>query len=226
MLSSGSCVLALVACNQILDNREGILDPGTTTTETTPTQTSKVDGGTATRPDGSTTDVAPRADDADAATEDASGDASACPPGLETTSKTCGMQCVSLSNPDYGCAAEDCLPCNVPNGIPACVNGACAVYGCVPGHADCNASAVDGCETDLMSPTTCGSCTTVCQTAPHAVPSCNGMCTIECEPGWGDCNLDPADGCEANLADDGDHCGQCGHGCLLGVCMGGQCFLL
>jgi hypothetical protein len=224
-LSAGSCVLALVACNEILDNREGVLHREIGPPETSPTHPEKADGGFATPPASSTSDATPRGG-TDAATPNAPADASACPPGLETTSKTCGTQCVSLNDPEHGCAAEACAPCDVPNAIPACVNGACALFSCALGYADCNASPVDGCETDLASPTTCGSCSTVCPMAPHAIASCNGICTLECEAGWGDCNGDPVDGCETNLVEDHANCGQCGQGCLFGVCMNGQCFIL
>ena len=221
-LASG--VIALAACNEILDNREGFLAGDEPTSETAPTQPAKTDGGSATRPE-SPDATAPRR--MDAATDDAPVDAaSACPPGLEGTSKTCGSLCVSVNDPEYGCAAEDCTPCSLASAIPACMNGACAIFTCDPNRADCNLDPTDGCEADLLSPATCGSCENACPAAPHAISTCSGMCTYECEDGWGDCNGDPLDGCETNLADDPTNCGRCGRVCFFGTCTAGQCFLL
>ena len=219
-------MLALVACNEILDNREGMLRRDVGTTETAPTHPAKAAGETATTPGGSSRDGSlPGAVDAGAADAQANA-AAACPPGLEATSKSCGPRCVSVNDPQYGCAAADCTPCNVASAIPACVDGACAIFTCEPGRADCNANPADGCETDLGSPASCGSCFNACPARPHAISSCVGMCTFECLPGWDDCNGDALDGCETNLADDPAHCGQCGRGCLLAGCLGGQCVLL
>lgn len=225
LLAAGSCALALVACNEILDNRRGVLGREGGTTEAAPTQPSKDGSETATTPGDSTSDASPSAR-LDAATTNPAADAgSACPPGLEATSKTCGARCVSVNDPDYGCAAADCSPCVVPGAIPACVNGACAIFMCDPGRADCNAVAADGCEADLRSTASCGACSNTCPSYPQTIASCTGSCLIECAPGWGDCNGDELDGCETNLAGDPRNCGQCGRGCLLGGCNDGQCVL-
>ena len=228
LFAAGSCAFVLVACNEILDNRRGVLRREVEATETAPTQPPNDGSGTATTPGDRRADVSPPAGSGpDAATTRPVADAgSACPPGLEATSKTCGGQCVSVKDPSYGCAAADCLPCAIQGAIPACVNGACAIFMCEPGHADCNGIAADGCEADLGSTESCGTCSNVCPSYPHTIASCTGTCTIDCAPGWADCNGVELDGCETNLAEDPSHCGQCGHGCLLGVCMNGQCLLL
>jgi len=221
-LASGA--IALVACNEILDNREGLLARDERSTEAAPTQPAKTGGGSATQPESPDASSAPGMD---AATEDGPEDAaSACPPGLEATSKTCGTRCVSRSDPEYGCAADTCTPCGLASAMPACVNGACAIFACELNRADCNLDPADGCETDLLSPATCGACGNACPAAPHTITGCSGMCTFECEEGWGDCNGDPLDGCETPLVDDPANCGQCGRVCFFGSCIAGQCFPL
>ncbi len=224
-LSSVSGALMLLACNEILDNRKGILAHDPKATDTAPTHPDMGDGETATTPGGSRRGKSPSGP-SDAATSDTSGDAtSACPPGLEATSKSCGPRCVSLNDPDYGCAAADCMPCNVPGAIPTCVRGACAIFACMPGRADCNGNPDDGCEANLASIATCGTCSNVCPSYPHMITACAEGCLIECEPGWADCNSIAADGCETNIAADRANCGQCGHGCFVGGCAQGQCVL-
>ena len=50
----------------------------------------------------------------------------------------------------------------------------CQSYDCVEGWDDCNGSALDGCEIDLTQPTSCGSCSNVCD-----APGCNdGACPM------------------------------------------------
>jgi Notch-like protein len=47
--------------------------------------------------------------------------------------------------------------CVVPNGIAACGNGACQIAVCSMGYADCNMTAIDGCEvTHSPTPTIAG----------------------------------------------------------------------
>ena len=225
MLAAGWCALAVAACNEILDNRRGVLRRETETTEAAPTHPAKTGDETATTPGGSSADDSYPAPP-DAAAQGARADAaSACPPGLEGTSKSCGTRCVSVNDPAYGCAAPDCTPCNLPGAVPACVDGACAIFACTGGRADCNANPVDGCESDLLSTATCGACSNVCPSYPHAIASCIGTCTFECAPGWADCDGAPLDGCEVNLAEDPVNCGQCGRGCLFGGCNAGHCVL-
>lgn len=59
----------------------------------------------------------------------------------------------------------------------------------------------------------------VCKTASQPP-----LCQSECLMGFADCNKDVAkDGCEINITKDSDNCGVCGHSCLGGDCLEGQC---
>jgi hypothetical protein len=56
------------------------------------------------------------------------------------------------------------VPCQTPNGIPACTAGVCVTAACNSGFGDCDGQAANGCETDLTTDfTSCGSCGTVCE---------------------------------------------------------------
>lgn len=78
---------------------------------------------------------------------------------------------------------------------------ACTYSGCVSGYADCNTTPpdIDGCETLLSSPSSCGSCGARCDTAT-GTPGCDGTtCAYHCKAGRADCNGSTApdtDGCE------------------------------
>lgn len=96
---------------------------------------------------------------------------------------------------------------------------------CAAGRGDCNASAKDGCETDLNdSVTHCGACGQACVSGPNASAACvQGRCELRCEDGLGDCDRNPSNGCEARLRDSRKHCGRCDHDCLGGGCRGARC---
>jgi hypothetical protein len=222
-LPCGLLALSVLACNQILENKKGVLDLETPASETSPTQPPETAGETATAPEGS--NDAPSRSDAGVAMPRASSDAGdGCSDPTNGASKSCGLLCVSREDPVYGCAAADCSPCAVEGAVAACVNGACSISVCMAGRADCNSNDADGCEANLNAPTSCGACGVQCPAAPHAVPACEASsCAITCEPGWADCNHDPMDGCEINLAGDIAHCGQCGNRCVVGRCLGGGC---
>jgi hypothetical protein len=59
--------------------------------------------------------------------------------------------------------------CLVPNAVPDCANGVCAVLSCNPGWGDCTGA--PGCETDLSRNQTCGSCDTACPSGQSCVGS-------------------------------------------------------
>ncbi|MFO0756798.1 MAG: DNRLRE domain-containing protein [Byssovorax sp.] len=104
---------------------------------------------------------------------------------------------------------------------------ACYKVTCAANFADCNGVAADGCEADLHSTATCGSCGTPCA-LPHATASCaTGACAVgSCDLGWGDCDGNPQNGCETDLTSTAN-CGACGVACALPnaavSCAGGSC---
>ncbi len=100
----------------------------------------------------------------------------------------------------------------------SCSNSVCQMV-CVSGYADCNASPLDGCETDLNLEGNCGQCGRNCTqlgTAQHAASmTCSGgasggtCAVVSCSAGYGDCNGNGLDGCEQTLAS----ATQCGDTC-------------
>ena len=113
--------------------------------------------------------------------------------------------------------------CNVPNAVPACVSGACAVGACNLGFGDCDGNPVNGCETMLTTDANCGACGVPCA-LPNGTAACDtGTCTLtSCDAGYFDCDGNPNDGCEALPCADGQHCATSAD-CSSGVCMGGFC---
>ncbi len=123
-----------------------------------------------------------------------------------------------------------CGACNnncsaVPNSTAVCHSGHCG-FECSSDYADCNKNDIDGCETSLNSPKTCGSCTNDCTRAasdPNMMAACESRkCTFKCQPNYADCNHKAADGCETRL-DSPENCGSCGVKCAK-YCVTGICF--
>jgi len=124
-----------------------------------------------------------------------------------------------------GCATV----CSSTNNTPTCVAGQCVVNQCNVGYGNCNGSAIDGCEINLMTnPAHCGACGTVCS-ANNGTPSCvNGQCVAStCNAGFADCNGLSLDGCEINTTNNPLNCGGCGNICspnnATPSCTAGQC---
>ncbi|MEO7329549.1 MAG: DNRLRE domain-containing protein, partial [Minicystis sp.] len=107
----------------------------------------------------------------------------------------------------------------------------CYQVTCAPSFADCNGIAADGCETNLHSLATCGSCGNVCPPLPHATAGCGGgACAIgACDLGWGNCDGILQNGCETDLSTSSD-CSACGGFCSLpgsvASCASGTCKLV
>lgn len=53
--------------------------------------------------------------------------------------------------------------CSAAHGVAACLGAACKLTSCDIGWGNCDADEGNGCESDLSSPTTCGSCDQACQ---------------------------------------------------------------
>lgn len=114
--------------------------------------------------------------------------------------------CVSTSDPYWGCAGWNIDVCSVPNAVAACDStGACAIGSCLPGWSDCNGLASDGCETDLSASTSCGACNTVCSAGQVCTSSgCASSCSFPDTSCSGSC---------ADLTSSPKHCGSCGKTC-------------
>ncbi|MEO6417981.1 MAG: hypothetical protein ABIP39_01140 [Polyangiaceae bacterium] len=135
-------------------------------------------------------------------------EAGACGPGK----KSCFGQCVSNTDPLYGCNAAECAPCTLTRASATCAGGACAVGACDPGYSNCNNLSADGCETDLAQTGHCGTCNTVCDgtPTPYCAPSGSGFaCSTNCTA------LAPTL-CGTQCADlntSRAHCGDCNTAC-------------
>jgi|GEM_PF-467101 len=118
--------------------------------------------------------------------------------------------------------------CALPNAVSSCGAGRCAVVRCNPGFADCDGSAVNGCETNLQTdPAACGRCGAACS-AGNATPACAaGACRLTCAAGFGDCDGNLGNGCETPTTSSTAHCGGCGRACAVPsatpACTAGRC---
>lgn len=99
-------------------------------------------------------------DDSDPRTADS------CAPTAGCSHLVCddGNDCTqdAARGPSCVFTADDALTCPRPNATTACSGGACTITACNTGFANCTGGAADGCESDLTSPSTCGSCDDAC----------------------------------------------------------------
>ena len=132
-----------------------------------------------------------------------------------TSTNGCESQWRELAN----CGACDSA-CSLMNASESCNSGTCHIVACDSGFADCDRSASNGCEADLVTSTThCGGCDAACgpMNPPNADTVCTmGRCGLECAPGYGDCDGDSMNGCEADLSRAAVSCGSCGIRCSAG----------
>ena len=121
--------------------------------------------------------------------------------------------------------------CAAPNGVAACVAGACAVASCATGFANCDGMAANGCEAVLATDeANCGRCGVMCPVPSSGSAECRaGVCGISaCPAGRADCDGNVANGCEVTTGTDVNHCGACNNRCAalpnatVG-CAGGLC---
>ncbi len=118
-----------------------------------------------------------------------------CAPG----SHACAEACLDDQSPE-SCGAA-CTPCVVPPNATSTCDGTSCGFTCAPDFADCDGAPDNGCEADLSSAATCGSCATTCA-AP--TPFCKGdVCAS-------DCGAPPVVACGLSCVDitaDPLHCG-------------------
>lgn len=151
-----------------------------------------------------------------------------------------GMSCGGGCGEGFGCCEDRCVrldtsdncgSCGIRceaelNEAAACDRGTC-VIACQAGFENCD-DAVPGCETDLLAPSSCGSCENACSTAPNSVSLCDppSSCTSVCLDDFADCNDDPLDGCEVQISSSTSNCGECSRECDTTVadsCRTGMC---
>ncbi len=125
---------------------------------------------------------------------------SPCGPG----ENLCAGQCVSASDPDFGCN-PNCFPCQVAHATPTCAGNACAIKDCEPGWADLDGVADDGCEADVTGPLSCTAANLQC--AAGEVCTSSG-CAATCDAPLTNCN-----GACVDLSTSSQNCGSCFHSC-------------
>ncbi len=151
--------------------------------------------------------------------------ASLCGPGFTF----CSGACYTLNSDPRHCGACGNACPGGPNASPQCIQGRCGLA-CVAGWGDCDGSASNGCETNLLtSRSHCGACGVTCSGGPNAEGVCvGGSCQVRCVAGWGDCDGEARNGCEHNVSNDPGNCGACLSRCTrpanaLPTCSGGVC---
>ncbi len=105
---------------------------------------------------------------------DGGADASVC----AADKKSCNGKCVSLIDPEYGCAAAACEPCPSPSRATAVCDaaGTCGVGTCTAGFANCNAKSADGCEADIATDGAhCGKCNNSCDGSSCSAEKCQPL---------------------------------------------------
>jgi hypothetical protein len=196
---SSALVVALVAgvggCNAILGNDQG--DPLDASVDVVATVDASLPADASVPPDAA--QPIP-----DSAVPDA---ADPCSPGQ----KVCFGQCVSITDPLYGCNVAACVACQTNRATSICAGARCAVGACDTGYADCDQKGSNGCETDLSQTDHCGSCNAVCQVAaPYCAPNgpsfaCSTNCPAQAPTLCGAQCVD--------LATSESHCGDCNTPC-------------
>jgi hypothetical protein len=80
-----------------------------------------------------------------------------CMPDEKTCTVDGQATCVERNDPFFGCTANSCTPCDIPNAAASCSSaGQCVIAICEPGFFDCEPN-VPGCETDVSVTASCDS---------------------------------------------------------------------
>jgi len=153
---------------------------------------------------------------------------SACPVAGQSV---CPGPCKNLQGDPANCGTCGNVCPTPPNTVSSCQDGSCT-WTCLPGFADCNGIATDGCEAHLaVDPIHCGACQRPCpQLVPNGIGQCQaGTCRTTCNQGFLDCNNNAADGCEIDGRNNDLNCGACARRCLpqgpnsLNTCVNNNC---
>jgi Cys-rich repeat protein len=178
-----------------------------------------VDCGALTRCGSSCTDL--RADDRNcgacgrACAPDEACAAGACTLVCRAPETLCAGRCVVTASNSAHCGACGRVCAGAPNATPVCTAGACG-FACLPGFADCDGLAANGCEVSTVNDArNCGGCDVACA-FPNAAATCSASrCVLgACNAGAGNCDGIASNGCEVTLASDARHCGRCGNACV------------
>ncbi len=144
-----------------------------------------------------------------------------CEVNTTTSTAHCGG-CNQACTNDHGGTSCVGSACN-----PTCTNVANNRWG------NCDGNARNGCETNLLDPFSCGSCTTVCS-YPNGIADCvesgGARCALAgCTNNHDNCDGNDANGCEQDVSSDLANCGACDYVCGTGhadpQCVSGGCVL-
>ncbi|HSY21020.1 MAG TPA: hypothetical protein VK841_02845, partial [Polyangiaceae bacterium] len=182
--------------------------------------TGALDGGA---PDGgSAHSVADAGAGADAGVPDGAADAAVgplCGGHCAAGDVLCGGFCYPAGTGCPACNADACSQ----NGKATCnAQGQCQVVSCNPGWQDCDGDPTNGCEADLTSAATCGTCGNACS---GGTPLCSsGSCVASCTVPLANCGT----GRCVDRSDDPNHCGTCSTVCPasagnVATCSSGSC---
>lgn len=115
------------------------------------------------------------------------------------------------------------VTCTNPNGTTSCEAGKCLPV-CDARHGDCDGNPNNGCEADLTTSASCGTCGAPCAAPGQCEAIGSGYACRTCEQrGQKTC---PAAGGTQQCVDtmnDPNNCGSCGLVCPGGTCKAGRC---
>jgi FG-GAP-like repeat len=121
---------------------------------------------------------------ADAEADADAGPSFLCTPACTAEETCCVDRCADLDVDPRNCG-QCGTPCSGARAIEACNAGKCVVAKCELGWGDCNGDPMDGCETSLLDPTTCGDCKHSCKVKNGTSACADGTCTpVTCDKGY------------------------------------------
>ena len=128
----------------------------------------------------------------------------------------CGAACVDLQSDSHNCGAcgNDCTAVpGVVGSAVQCTSGHCDVTNaCLSGRLHCSGNPNDGCEADVSSVKSCGSCSIPCS-EPTPMCSRGTTGTWACASGCGGVTPDRCAMSCVDTSSDAANCGRCGNVC-------------